>query len=147
VAVLGQSGVRSLAVVPLSFTSENVETLYELDMLVKQAAVASSVAHYIRVPTLDTSPRYIKALAELVRMKCDKAAHVVMLSATRDKGRKKDMTTPEGSPYNKKARLERICLRCRQVNWRGSLCLLLLRDGSNCARRVLAATRPDRTAA
>jgi ferrochelatase len=70
VAALGQSGVRSLAVVPLSFTSENVETLYELDMLVKQAAVASGVVHYIRVPTLDTSPRYIKALAELVRMKC-----------------------------------------------------------------------------
>jgi ferrochelatase len=67
VAVLGQSGVRSLAVVPLSFASENVETLYELDMLVKQAAVASGMAHYIRVPTLDTSPRYINALAELVR--------------------------------------------------------------------------------
>jgi ferrochelatase len=69
VAALGKSGVRSLAVVPLSFTSENVETLYELDMLVKQTAVASGVEHYIRIPTLGTSPRYITALTELVRTK------------------------------------------------------------------------------
>jgi ferrochelatase len=70
VAALGKSGVRSLAVVPISFTSENVETLYELDMLVKQAAIASGVEHYIRIPTLGTTPGYIKTLAELVRMTC-----------------------------------------------------------------------------
>ena len=35
-----------------------------------------------------------------------------------------------------KGQLERICYRCHQVNKRGSLCLLLLRDGSNCARRA-----------
>jgi ferrochelatase len=70
VAALGKSGVKSLAVVPISFTSENVETLYELDILVKQAAVASGVEHYIRIPTVGTSPRYIMALAELVRTTC-----------------------------------------------------------------------------
>ena len=67
VAALGKSGVRSLAVVPISFTSENVETLYELDMLVKEVAVANGIEHYIRIPTVDGAPRYIKALAELVR--------------------------------------------------------------------------------
>ncbi len=47
-----------------------------------------------------------------------------------------------------KEQLERICYRCHQVNKRGSLCLLLLRDGSNCARRAFlqrhhrAALRP-----
>jgi hypothetical protein len=55
------------------------------------------------------------------------------------------MTTPEGSPQNRKAQLERICLRCRRVNRRGSLCLLLLRDGSNCARRAFL-QRHDPTA-
>jgi ferrochelatase len=67
VAALGQRGVSSLAVVPISFTSENVETLYELDILVKEAAMASGITRYIRVPTVDESPRYIQALAELVR--------------------------------------------------------------------------------
>ena len=36
----------------------------------------------------------------------------------------------------RKARLERICYQCHKVNRRGSLCLLLLREGSDCPRRV-----------
>jgi ferrochelatase len=67
VATLGRQGNRSLAVVPLSFTSENVETLYELDVLVKDAAQSAGIQHYMRIPTVDVSPRYIKALAGLVR--------------------------------------------------------------------------------
>jgi ferrochelatase len=67
VEALGKSGVKSLAVVPISFTSENVETLYELDILVKDAAIASGIEHYIRIPTVDDSPCYIKALADLTR--------------------------------------------------------------------------------
>lgn len=67
VAALGQQGVRSLAVVPISFTSENVETLYELDIQVKQVALAHGIERYIRVPTVDVAPRYIAALAQLVR--------------------------------------------------------------------------------
>jgi hypothetical protein len=41
-----------------------------------------------------------------------------------------------------KAQLERICWRCRRVNRRGSLCLLLLREGSNCARRAFLQRQP-----
>jgi ferrochelatase len=67
VATLGKRGVTSLAVVPISFTSENVETLYELDIQVKEAAVASGIEQYIRIPTVDASPHYIDALAKLVR--------------------------------------------------------------------------------
>lgn len=67
VAALGQSGVKSLAVVPISFTSENVETLYELDILVKDAALANGIEQYIRVPAVDDCPPYINALANLVR--------------------------------------------------------------------------------
>lgn len=67
VAALGKAGVRSLAVVPISFTSENVETLHELDILVKQAALESGIERYIRVPTVDNRPRFIRTLADLVR--------------------------------------------------------------------------------
>lgn len=67
VAELGQSGVKSLAVVPISFTSENVETLYELDIQVKEAALAGGIEQYIRIPAVDDCPRYIQALADLVR--------------------------------------------------------------------------------
>ena len=67
VTALGRSGVKSLAVVPISFTSENVETLYELDILVKETALASGIEQYIRVPAVDDCPRYIQALSDLVR--------------------------------------------------------------------------------
>lgn len=67
VTALGKEGVRSLAVVPISFTSENVETLHELDILVKQSAQESGIDQYIRVPTVDDRPRFIKTLADLVR--------------------------------------------------------------------------------
>ena len=68
VAALGKEGVRSLAVVPISFTSENVETLYELDILVKQAALEHGIEQYIRVPAVDDRPRFIQTLADLVRI-------------------------------------------------------------------------------
>jgi ferrochelatase len=67
VAACGRNGVTSLAVVPLSFTAENVETLYELDILVRDAAHTAGITHYLRVPTVDMSPLYINALAGLVR--------------------------------------------------------------------------------
>lgn len=71
VAALGQVGIRSLTVVPISFTSENVETLYELDILVKETALAHGIEQYIRVPAVDARPRFIQALADLVRSQVD----------------------------------------------------------------------------
>jgi ferrochelatase len=64
---LGAEGVKDMLVVPIAFVSDHSETLYELDMLLKDVALAAGVRKYVRVPALNDSPRFINALAELVR--------------------------------------------------------------------------------
>lgn len=59
------SGVRKIAVIPVSFTCEHSETLYELDYLYGNKAKERGV-DFIRIPTLKTHPIYIQALKELV---------------------------------------------------------------------------------
>jgi len=53
-------------VVPLSFVSEHSETLYELDQIYRDAALAAGAPAYVRVPAVGTHPRFIAALGELV---------------------------------------------------------------------------------
>ena len=52
-------------VVPLSFVSEHSETLYELDQIYRDAALAAGAPTYIRVPATGTHPDFIAALADL----------------------------------------------------------------------------------
>ncbi len=60
-------GVKQLVVQPLSFVSENLETLFDLDIAFKQQCRDAGITAYLRVPTVDESPRYIQALAGLAR--------------------------------------------------------------------------------
>ncbi len=62
----GNEGV-SVVVVPISFVSEHVETLVELDEEVREAALRAGVPSYARVPALGVHPLYIRALAGLVK--------------------------------------------------------------------------------
>jgi ferrochelatase len=64
-----RAGRGSIAVViaAISFVSEHSETLVELDRDYRRLAEASGVPAYYRVPTVGTDPRFIAALAELVR--------------------------------------------------------------------------------
>lgn len=63
---LGHEGVREVLVVPLSFVSDHIETLYEIDMLFAEHARAAGIADYRRSPALGTHPLFIEALAGLV---------------------------------------------------------------------------------
>ena len=63
---LGKEGVRQVAVVPLSFVSEHLETLHELDIQLRQVATQAGISHYVRVPTVGTRSRFIEALAQQV---------------------------------------------------------------------------------
>lgn len=63
---LGREGVRDLLVVPLSFVSDHIETLYEVDMLFKDAARAAGITGYYRPDALNAHPLFVEALAELV---------------------------------------------------------------------------------
>ncbi len=69
---MATKGVKDMLVVPIAFVSDHSETLYELDILLKGVAEAAGVKKYVRMPSLNSSPRFINALAELVRTKMQK---------------------------------------------------------------------------
>jgi ferrochelatase len=66
IETLAQRGVKNLLVVPISFVSDHIETLYEIDILYK-ALAASRGVRLERAGSLNTSPLFISALAEIVR--------------------------------------------------------------------------------
>jgi len=63
---LGRNGVREVLIVPLSFVSDHIETLYEVDQLFAGDAARAGIADYRRPAALNTHPLFIEALAELV---------------------------------------------------------------------------------
>ncbi len=63
---LARSGVKKLAVIPVSFVCEHSETLYELDHQYGQLAKELGIEDYIRIPTLRTHPIFMEALKELI---------------------------------------------------------------------------------
>ena len=63
---LGRAGVKDVLVVPLSFVSDHIETLYEVDMLFSETARRAGITGYWRTDALNTSPLFIEALAGLV---------------------------------------------------------------------------------
>lgn len=63
---LGASGVKTLVVVPISFVTDHLETLYELDQLIADIAKQSGIEQFIRVPGLNSHPTLIDCLSTLV---------------------------------------------------------------------------------
>lgn len=63
---LGAEGCKALLVIPISFVSDHIETLYEIDMMYRDIAVESGIASYGRAPSLNESPLFIKALGSIV---------------------------------------------------------------------------------
>jgi ferrochelatase len=58
---------RAIVAVPIAFVSEHLETLYDLDILSKEAAEKGGAAAFLRVPALGTRPDFVAALADVVR--------------------------------------------------------------------------------
>ncbi|EPS60204.1 ferrochelatase, partial [Genlisea aurea] len=63
---LGQEGVKSLLAVPVSFVSEHIETLEEIDMEYRELALDSGIVNWGRVPALNCTPAFIDDLADAV---------------------------------------------------------------------------------
>jgi ferrochelatase len=63
---LAGRGVRSLCVVPVSFVSDHVETLGEIDHEARKLAHAAGIGQFEMTAGLNDSPDFIAALAELV---------------------------------------------------------------------------------
>lgn len=63
---LAREGVRALLIIPLSFVSDHIETLYEVDILFRRQGHAAGIEYVARPEALNTHPLFIEALASLV---------------------------------------------------------------------------------
>lgn len=63
---LTREGQREVLVVPLSFVSDNVETLYDLDVALKDQAESLGIKTFRRAGLLNDSPRLIEAFAQII---------------------------------------------------------------------------------
>ena len=64
---LAAKGIEELVVVPISFVSEHIETLEEIDQEYREVAEEAGIHVFARVPALDSDPTFIKALGDLVQ--------------------------------------------------------------------------------
>ena len=63
---LGHAKTNDLVVVPISFVSEHIETLEEIDIEYRELATEAGVVNFRRVRALDTYAPFIEGLADLV---------------------------------------------------------------------------------
>lgn len=63
---LGREGIETLVVVPVSFVSDHIETLHELDIRLKATAEQAGIKTFLRVPAQNDSPAFIRALKDIV---------------------------------------------------------------------------------
>jgi ferrochelatase len=65
---LAGKGVKSLLVVPISFVSDHIETLFEIDILYNGLAATLGMK-LVRAESLNTNPLFIRALEDMVTTK------------------------------------------------------------------------------
>ena len=63
---LASTGVEQVFVVPISFVSDHVETLNEINIEARKQARALGIRNFVMVAGLNDSPKFISALADLV---------------------------------------------------------------------------------
>ena len=63
---LAARGARKLLIVPIAFVSDHVETLSEINIDAREHAASCGIEQFEMMPGLNDSPRFIRALAELV---------------------------------------------------------------------------------
>ncbi len=62
-----EAGCKQMLMVPLSFVSDHIETLYEVDIQYGEEAAALGITEFRRSPSLNSSPLFIDCLAALVK--------------------------------------------------------------------------------
>jgi ferrochelatase len=63
---LAAAGHSEVLVVPLSFVSDHIETLHEIDIEYREIAAHLGITNFHRMESLNSSPLFIKCLADLV---------------------------------------------------------------------------------
>jgi protoporphyrin/coproporphyrin ferrochelatase len=84
---LAAEKVRDVCVIPISFVSDHVETLAEIDHCARQEARELGIEHFAMTRGLNDSPKFIRALAACVLEALDGAFEKVADSETKNKVR------------------------------------------------------------
>jgi ferrochelatase len=66
---MGAEGCRKIAVVPVSFVSDHLETLYDIDILYRRLAYRYGISAFERIEALNDAPDFIQCLTDLVIQK------------------------------------------------------------------------------
>jgi ferrochelatase len=69
VKTLASQGVTEMVIVPISFVSDHIETLYDIDIDLKSIAEKAGVKKFIRTESFNDDPRFAAFLATLVEEK------------------------------------------------------------------------------
>lgn len=64
---LAAAGNTDILMVPLSFVSDHIETLHEIDIEYREIAEHLGITNFHRMESLNSSPLFIQCLADLVR--------------------------------------------------------------------------------
>ena len=64
---LGRGGIANVLVVPISFVTDHVETLNEINIEAREEATRAGITGFQVMPALNDSPTFIACLADLVR--------------------------------------------------------------------------------
>ncbi len=64
---LGGAGVKRVCLVPISFASEHIETLHEIDIEYREHATHAGIDHFGRAPALGVNQWFVRCLANQVR--------------------------------------------------------------------------------
>ena len=63
---MAREGVRRMLVIPISFLTEHIETLHEINIEAREQAESLGIGDFHMMPALNDSPLLIRALADLV---------------------------------------------------------------------------------
>ncbi|CCI47616.1 unnamed protein product [Albugo candida] len=63
----GKQGQQHVLAVPIAFTSDHIETLYEIDIEYAEEAKEAGILHFKRSPSLNDEPLLLKAMANRVK--------------------------------------------------------------------------------
>jgi ferrochelatase len=64
---LGRGGVRRVVVAPVSFVSDHIETLFELDQLYAEGACKEGITHYYRARSFNGDTEFAAVLRAILR--------------------------------------------------------------------------------
>ncbi len=63
---LGREGVKEMLVVPISFVTEHIETLHEINIEAREEAEKLGIKMFRMMPAVGDSPLFIEALKDVV---------------------------------------------------------------------------------